>query len=319
MRRIGTVAPGVAGADDQPLADIAVVQVLVVEVQPRQGPVVVASRGSAAVGEFAERNPQQRQFPGAAARRPHALAVALAADQHVEVTVALQERHLVDRAAAGLQRARCAAIEGNAEHRRGIRLRCRVRPLRGPHVDRVFRHVEHMPARAQHRRRFATHRRGGQVADADRMQGDALVEVEVGIGAIDARRRQDALEVLRRRIVAPMAQRRQERTAVESPRTDLQRRVEDQSIADQPAGVIARRVVVVAAQLIGGAVAQAAAGVEIEQPDLGAAARIAVADHDHGAVAHQHLVVPGPAGVGVRRMGIRLPTPAATHRRRCGW
>ena len=82
------------------------------------------------------------------------------------------------------------------------------------------------------------------------------------------------------------------------------RRVEHELVADQPARIVARRVVVEAAQVIRRAVRKGAVAAEVEQPDLGAAARVAVADHDDRRARDQQLVVPRATRVGARRVGV---------------
>ena len=50
---------------------------------------------------------------------------------------------------------------------------------------------------------------------------------------------------------------------------------------------------------------EVARAVDVEEADLGAPALVREADHDHGVVAHQHLVVPRPARLDARAERIR--------------
>jgi hypothetical protein len=139
------------------------------------------------------------------------------------------------------------------------------------------------------------------------VQRDALERVERLVGAVDARGRGDALELL-----GPAPHRGESGGRIGAPKVEIERRVEHELAADEPARVIARGVIVVGAQVVGGAIAQLARTREIEQRELGAAARVAVADHHHGVLPDQHLVVPGAArvDVGAERVdrGNRLET-----------
>ena len=234
-------------------------------------------------------------------RRPHAVAAAVRAHQHVEqAVVAFVERELVDRRARGLQRARRRAVERDAEHRRGRCVRLRAAPPgRGPDEDRARRDVEHASRRAEHRGALARHLRLGEVADRHAVQRDALERVERLVGAVDPRGRGDAFELGGERARTPPAHRRERRVRVAAPRVETVRRIEDELRADQPARVVARRVVVVRAQVIGRLVGELARARDLEQADLGAAARVAVADHDDGVAGDEHLVVPRAARIDV--------------------
>ena len=187
------------------------------------------------------------------------------------------------------------------------RARVAAPPLRRPYEDRIRRYVEDAPRRADHRRALALELGLGEIADRDRVQRDARVRVERLVGAVDARRRRDALEVRRRRAGAPLAHRRELGVRVGDERVEVERRVEDELRADQPARVVARGVVVVRAQVIGALVREPAGARDVEQADLGAAARVAVADHRDRVAGDQHLVVPRAArvDVGAERVGGR--------------
>ena len=217
----------------------------------------------------------------------------------------MQEGHLIDRATAGTQAGGHAAVERDAHHEGTVRpLGIRL-PERGPHVHRIVGHIEHAPGRAEHAGGGAGHARRRQVALADRMQGRAFAGFLFDRAAMDAVGRQDAFEIRWGGTGAPVAQRGQRvgdfAIAIER---QVDRRVEDQGVAHQPAGVVAGGVVIAAAQLVGVAVAQAAVLAQVEQADLGTAARVAVTDHHHAVVADQHLVVPGAARIHVWGEGI---------------
>ena len=92
------------------------------------------------------------------------------------------------------------------------------------------------------------------VCSATPCEGSSVV-----VGAVDARRRRDALEVGRPRRRASGAT--PGSGSARSRRVEIERRVEDELAADQPARVVARRVVVVGAQVVGRAVAQLARAV----------------------------------------------------------
>ena len=208
---------------------------------------------------------------------------------------AFQERELVDRRARGFQGAGRAAVERHAEHGRT------AATARGPHIHGLARHIEHAAGRAHHGARFAAHLAAGQVAAGDGMQGQAGAGRDLFIGAIDARGRRDALEVLRHRLGTPAAQRGKAAERIAAAHIHRQRRIEHQFGADQAARIIARRIIVVRAQMIGGAVGQAAGGIDIEQAHFRAAAAVAVADHHHGVARDQHLVVPAAGRIAARR------------------
>jgi hypothetical protein len=161
--------------------------------------------------------------------------------------------------------------------------------------------------RAHHRRALALELGLRELAHRHGVQRDPCERIELVVGAIDARRRRDALEVRRRGAVTPLAHRRELRVRIAGPRVEVERRIEDEPGADQPARVVPRRVVVVRTQVVGPLVRQPAAAGDLEQADLGAAARVAVADHGDGVAGKQHLVVPRAARVhlGAERVGRR--------------
>ena len=311
--------PGAIGtAPQQPVADIAVLQRA--GVCARQAPVVRTLRHRLAIAKGRQRHAQQGQSAAAALTHPfaapHALTFALLTQQHVQLALLVfQEGHLVDGHAHGLQAAGRSAIQRQAKHGR---LCCRrhIRPRGvgaveaarvGPHIDRSRRDIEHPPGRPQHRAGFTAHGRSAQVARRDGVQRQWLAGVEVVVAAVDARGRQDALKVQRSRAIRPFtpAQRRQHLRHRRPPGLQQRGAVEDQLAAYQAAGVVARRVVVETAQLVRGAVGQAAVIAQREEADFGATAGVAVADDDDIAARDQQLVVPGAARVAARGIGIQ--------------
>src|SRR5262245_10074921 len=112
--------------------------------------------------------------------------------------------------------------------------------------------------------------------------------------------RDNALELARRRAFMPLANSGKILKRIRRAGIKIKRSVEDELGTDQPAGVVARRIIVVGAQMIGRAVAKLALGVDLEQADLGAAALIAVTNYRDVVLGDQHLVVPGAARINVR-------------------
>ena len=303
----GADAP-VGAAPEQPVADEAVLY--------RAGgrgdaAIVLGLRRSAAVAEGGERHAQQRHRALPALGAPHPLAGAVLAQQNGEVARRLQERQRVDRHAGGLQRGRRRPAERDAKHRRAGpgfgRVVAPAGPTRrrsGPDIHRLLRHVEHPPRRAEHRGRLAGHPRARQVAGDHAVQRERLAGRELVVGAKDAGGRQDALECRRRRRALPAPHAGQHLPGRRAPGPQQHRCVEDEPVADQAARVVARGVIVVAAQVIGRAVDDPAVGAQLEEADLGAAARVAVADHDHRRAGDQQLVVPGTRRVAAGCVGV---------------
>ena len=126
------------------------------------------------------------------------------------------------------------------------------------------------------------------------------MRVEVLVGPIDARRRRDTLEVGGGRACAPPPHRRERGVRIAGPQIEVERGVEHELRADQPARVVARGEVVVRAQVIGALVREPARAGDLEQSDLGPAARIAVADDGDRVPRDEHLVVPRAGGVDIR-------------------
>ena len=213
--------------------------------------VVVLARRIPAIGEAAERHPKQRQFAAPHLARPHRLAAALRAHQHVEEAVAaLEERELVDRAARDLERARRARRRAGCGTRRSLHVPDEHRANR--------RDVEHAARRARappcSRNRARACARSHTVTVCSAMP---CVRIELLVGAVDARRRRDALEIRRVRPAASGASPGSCAYGFAAPGVEIERGVEHQLAADQAARVVARRVVVVGAQVVGRAVARA--------------------------------------------------------------
>ncbi len=131
------------------------------------------------------------------------------------------------------------------------------------------------------------------------MQGQRILEwVQGVVAAMDAGGRQDAFELsVVPVLVLPLAERRIEAVASELPGGKFQRRIENQGLPDQATGVVARGIVVVGPQLVGGAIRQPAFRIDVEQADLRAAAVVAVADDGDGIAGDQHFVVPAATGI----------------------
>ena len=305
LRPIALIPLPCAGAVQEPVADETVAGFEVLHVDRRQCAVFVSPHAASSIAEGGERHAQEGEVAGPAMARPHAFPVALAADQHVEPAIALQERHLVDRASAAAKAGRRAAIERHPHYERRIGPLAVVFPGRGPDIYRIRRDIEHPAARAQHPGGGALHLGRGQVAATHRMQGWPVVRIEGSGTAIDAVARQDPLELRPRGSALPATQCGHVARRIESSvQADINRRVEDQRVADQSAGVVPCGVIVAAAQLVGRPIAKAAIATELEYADLGPAAFVAVADHHHLAVRHEHFVVPGALRVDVRAVGI---------------
>src|SRR5882762_4822542 len=75
-------------------------------------------------------------------------------------------------------------------------------------------------------------------------------------------------------------------------------------MADKPACIIARRIIVIRAQMICSAIPKISGGINIEKPNFCATTLIAVSDHRDRILRHQHLVIPAAAWIYVRCEGI---------------
>ncbi len=151
--------------------------------------------------------------------------------------------------------------------------------------NRARRDVEHAARGAQHR--------GALAARSRPSRGRTTVTVCSARPCADRDRRRRGRCASPARCgwksagVAPSRQRRMagnDAYGIAAAGIEVQRRVEHELGADQAARVVARRVVVVRAQVIRGLVGERAAVGDLEHADLGAAARVAVAD-DHDGVA----------------------------------
>src|SRR5437762_3145022 len=72
-----------------------------------------------------------------------------------------------------------------------------------------------------------------------------LPDTPMALGHINMGRRNNALKFIRRRALSPFAYGRKLRERILCVRVQIQRRVEDQLAANQAAGIVARRVIVV--------------------------------------------------------------------------
>ena len=128
-----------------------------------------------------------------------------------------------------------------------------------------------------------------EIAHRHRVQRHALPRIELLVAAVDARRRRDAPEVAR----APLAHRGQLVVRIAAPGVEIKRGVEQELAADQAARVIARRIVVVRAQVVGRAGAQVAPRAMSNRSISVPPALVAVPHHDDRIAVDEHLVVPG--------------------------
>src|SRR2546423_3635236 len=119
-------------------------------------------------------------------------------------------------------------------------------------------------------------------------------------GTIDMRRRHNALKLLRRRAFVPLAHGGELRERIGTLRIEIERRVKDELVTDQPARVVARRIIIIGPKMICRSITKVADAINIEESDFSAAALIAVTDDDDGVFGHEHLVIPGVARIDVR-------------------
>ena len=98
----------------------------------------------------------------------------------------------------------------------------------------------------------------------------------------------------------PLAHGRELRERIRAFWIKIEWRIENQLAADQPARIVARRIVIVGAQVIGRSVSKIARAIDIEQSDFRPSAFIAVTDDDDGVFRDEHLVVPRVARVDIR-------------------
>ena len=142
--------------------------------------------------------------------------------------------------------------------------------------------------------------------------------IDLGVARIAQGRRDvdlpgggDAAESAGRGVAAPAPDAGQRLQGVALP-VQIERCVEDHPVADQPRRIVARRIIIVGAEMVGVFEAQPPAAVEPEAVDLRAAAAIAVADDDDAVAREQHLVIPVAARADPRRKSVdRIDRPHA--------
>jgi hypothetical protein len=219
---------------------------------------------------------------------------------------------LVDGGAARADRRRALAAERQPE-KPGIGAAAAglvVPGVGNPQIDGLGRYVEGSARRPEHRDRRAGELGGGEVA-----AGDAVKSVDIGAariahqrGDIDPAGRGDAPEG-GSAVAAPAADAGQRLERVLVP-IEIERRVEDQAVADQPRGVVARRIIIVRLEMPGVLEAKPAGGIDPKAVYLGAAAGVAVADDDDPVAGDQHLVIPVAAARDSGREGVdRIDRP----------
>src|SRR5262245_59628027 len=110
------------------------------------------------------------------------------------------------------------------------------------------------------------------------MQGRSVDRVQRMLRRVNMGGRNNPLELRVGCAFVPLANRGERGERILLTRIDVEPGVEDKLGADQAAGIVARRIVVVGTQVIGGTIAELACGIDVEQTDLCAPALVAVTD-----------------------------------------
>src|SRR5437016_6120059 len=111
--------------------------------------------------------------------------------------------------------------------------------------------------------------------------------------------RRYAVKLIWGRAFVPLAHCGKALPGVSVTRIDIKRRIKDQLAADEAAGIVARRIIIVGAKVIGRTIGELACGIYLEDADLSAAPFVTVANHRDRVIGNQHLVIPGIARVNV--------------------
>src|SRR6267378_7027390 len=178
---------------------------------------------------------------------------------------ALEERKLIDRTSRYTDRAGAGTIEWHPVERRTLfRLLAIPRPISRPHVNRLRRDIEHSTGRSQYRGRIAFEIILRQVAYRDRVQRQAVVRVDLTLRAVHACGRNYPLKFAGRGALVPLPHGGKLRRWVVAVWRQVKWRVEDQFAADQAARIVARRIIVVRAQMISRSIAEIAGPIDVE-------------------------------------------------------
>src|SRR5436309_7039208 len=105
--------------------------------------------------------------------------------------------------------------------------------------------------------------------------------------------RSNAVKLIGGCTLVPLAHCGKTLQGVSVTRIDIKRRIKDKLAADEAAGIVARRIIIIGTEMIGGTVGELACGIYLEEADLSAAAFIAIANHRDRVLGNQHLVIPG--------------------------
>src|SRR2546429_4704254 len=120
------------------------------------------------------------------------------------------------------------------------------------------------------------------------MQRDSVLQVEFGFRAINATSGNDTAKLLCGSSLVPASHGRKRIKRIFSIDIEINGSVEDKLCSDQPACVVARRIVVARAQVISRAVTQLARVVDVEETDFRARPLVAVTDDGNRIAGDEH-------------------------------
>src|SRR5579871_4018292 len=171
--------------------------------------------------------------------------------------------------------------------------------IRNPDVHGARRDIEHSASRADDGCRLAIKISAGQIADGYGVQSGAVKRFQGKYRTVHLCGGNDAVKLVLTGALMPPANGGKTLKGIASAWVQIQRRIKDQLAPDQPAGIVSRRIIVIGAKLVGGAVREPSFVVDAKQAHFGSAPLVAVSDHNDGIARDQHLVVPSRAGINV--------------------
>src|SRR5215213_1983014 len=130
------------------------------------------------------------------------------------------------------------------------------------------------------------------------MKSNSVARIDLFLGLIDACRRNDLYEFAIGCTFVPFSDGGEAGhwiTAI----TEIHWRIENELVADQPAGVIPRRVIIIRSQVIGRTIRKPTIVSDVKEVDLGTTSPVAVTNHRDRIAGHKHFVIPIAARIDV--------------------